>query len=43
MNLRCAKKILEKAQYELKIIEEAKKFIQIEKFIDSQKIEVCLT
>jgi hypothetical protein len=43
MNLRCAEKILEKAQYELKIIEEAKKFIQIEKFIDSQRIEVCLT
>ena len=42
MNLRCAEKIMEKAQYELKIIEEAKKYIQIEKFIDKQKIEVCL-
>ena len=42
MNLRCAEKILEKAEYELKVIEEAKKYIQIEKFIDSEKIEVCL-
>ena len=42
MNLRCAEKIMEKTQYELKIIEEAKKYIQIEKFIDSEKIEVCL-
>ena len=33
MNLRCAEKIIEKAEYELKIIEETKKFIQIEKFI----------
>ena len=42
MNLRCAEKIKEKAEYELKIIEEAKKYIQIEKFIDTVKIEVCL-
>ena len=42
MNLRCAEKIKEKAEYELKIIEEAKKYIQIEKFIDTEKIEVCL-
>ena len=42
MNLRCAEKIIEKAEYELKIIEETKKFIQIEKFIDTEKIEVCL-
>ena len=42
MNLRCAEKIKEKAEYELKIIEEAKKYIQIEKFIDTAKIEVCL-
>ena len=42
MNLRCAEKIKEKAEYELKIIEKAKKYIQTEKFIDSEKIEVCL-
>jgi hypothetical protein len=42
MNLRCAEKIMEKAQYDLKITEEAKKYIQIEKFIDTEKIEVCL-
>ena len=42
MNLRCAEKIMEKVEYELKIIEEAKKYIQIEKFIDLEKIEVCL-
>ena len=42
MNLRCAEKIMEKAQYDLKITEEAKKYIQIEKFIDKEKIEVCL-
>lgn len=42
MNLRCAEKIKEKAEYELKISEEAKKYIQIENFIDSVKIEVCL-
>ena len=42
MILTCAEKIKEKAEYELKIIEEAKKYIQIEKFIDTEKIEVCL-
>ena len=40
MNLRCSEKIIEKAEYELKIIEEAKKYLQIEKFIDNEKIEV---
>ena len=42
MNLRCAEKIMEKMEYELKIVENFKKYIQIEKFIDSEKIEVCL-
>ena len=42
MNLRCAEKKLEKAEYELKIIEEAKKYIQIENFMDSERIDVCL-
>ena len=43
MNLRCAEKVIEKAEYELKILEEAKKYIQIEKFIDNEKIEACIT
>ena len=42
MNLRCAEKIIERVTYELKIIEEAKKYIQIEHFINSEKIELCL-
>ena len=42
MNLRCAEKIREKAKYELKIIEQAKKYKQIGNFIDTVKIEVCL-
>ena len=42
MNLRCAEKILEKTKYELKKIEEAKKFNQMEKFIKTKKIEVCI-
>ena len=35
-------KIIERVTYELKIIEEAKKYIQIEHFINSEKIELCL-
>ena len=42
MNLRCAEKILEKAIYELKLIEESKKYNQLEKFIKTKKIEVCI-
>ena len=42
MNLRCAEKLLEKAKYDLSDIEVAKKFIKIEKFIDTEKIEVCI-
>ena len=42
MNLRCAEKILAKAMYELKRIEEAKKYNQLEKFIKTKKIEVCI-
>ena len=42
MNLRCAEKILAKAIYELKRIEEAKKYNQLEKFIKTRKIEVCV-
>ena len=43
MNLRCAEKILEKIRYALKHIQEAKKFLKIEKFVDSEEIEVCVS
>ena len=43
MNLRCAEKILEKIKYALKHIIEAKKFLKIEKFVDKEEIEVCVT
>ena len=42
MNLRCAEKIIEKAEYELRFIEEAKKYVQAEKFINTKKVEVCI-
>ena len=42
MNLRCAEKILARSKYELKRIEEAKKFNQLEKFINTKNIEVCI-
>ena len=43
MNLRCAEKILEKIKYDLRHIKEAKKFLKIEKFVDSEEIEVCIS
>ena len=43
MNLRCAEKIIDRSMYELKRIEEAKKFNQLEKFINTKKVEVCIT
>ena len=43
MNLRCAEKILEKIKYALKQIQEAIKFLKIEKFVDTEEIEVCIT
>ena len=42
MNLRCAENLLDKMKYDLVDIEEAKKFVKIEKFIDTEKIEVCI-
>ena len=42
MNLRCAENLLDKVKYDLGDIEEAKKFVKIEKFIDTEKIEVCM-
>ena len=43
MNLRCAEKIIDRSMYELKRIEEFRKFNQLEKFINKKKIEVCIT
>ena len=43
MNLRCAEKIMERAEYELRKIEESKKYIQVEKFVNTRKVEVCIT
>ena len=43
MNFRCAEKILERAIYELKLIEESKKYNQLEKFIKNQPIEACVS
>ena len=42
MNLRCAEKLLDKAKYDLQDIEEAKMFVKVEKFIDTERIEVCV-
>ena len=43
MNLRCAEKILDRSIYELRQIEESRKFNQLEKFISSKPIEVCIS
>ena len=42
MNLRCAEKMLEKIKYDLKHIKEAIKFLKIEKFVNTEEIEVCI-
>ena len=42
MNLRCAEKVIQRSTYELRRIEEAKKYNQLEKFINTKKIEVCI-
>ena len=42
MNLRCAEKIVERAEYECRLIEEAKKFVQVERFINTKRVEVCI-
>ena len=41
MNLRCAEKILEKYKNDKKRIEKAKKFQEIENFIDTNRMRVC--
>ena len=42
MNLRCAEKIIDRSKYELRRMEEAKLFNQLEKFIITKKVEVCI-
>jgi hypothetical protein len=42
MNLRCAEKILEKIKFDSSQIKEAKKFLKIEKFVNSEEIDVCI-
>ena len=43
MNKNCAEKLLDKSKYELKRIEEEKKYVKIEKFINTKRVEVCIT
>ena len=42
MNLRCCEKIMEKTNNDLHHVEQAKKYVKIEKFINNEKIEVCV-
>ena len=42
MNLSCCEKIIEKTKNDLFHIEQSKKYVKIEKFIDNEKIEVCV-
>ena len=42
MNLRCCEKIMEKTKNDLHHVEQAKKYVKIEKFINNEKIEVCI-
>lgn len=43
MNKNCAETLLDKSRYELKRIEEEKKYVKIEKFINTKRVEVCIT
>ena len=42
MNLTCCEKIIENTKNDLFHIEQAKKYVKIEKFIDNETIEVCI-
>ena len=42
MNLTCCEKIIEKTKNDLFHIEQSKKYVKIEKFIDNEMIEVCI-
>ena len=42
MNLQCAKRIVEKAKYDEKCLEQTKKFQKIETFIEKDRTKVCI-
>ena len=42
MNINCAEKLLNKSKYELVRIQEEKKYVKAEKFINTKKVEVCI-
>ena len=42
MNIRCAEKILQKADYDLFHIKQAKEFVKIDKFVEEEEIPVCI-
>ena len=42
MNIRCAEKILQKQKYDNYHIIQAKEFVKIDKFVEEEKIEVCM-
>ena len=42
MNKNCAEKLLNKSLYELMRIKEEKKYVKVEKFINTKKVEVCI-
>ena len=42
MNIRCAEKILQKTEYDLFHIKQAKEFVKIDKFVEEEEIPVCI-
>ena len=42
MNIRCAEKILQKEKYDNFHINQAKEFVKIDRFVEEEKIEVCI-
>ena len=42
MNIRCAEKILQKAEYDLFHIKQAKEFVKIDKFVEEEEIPICI-
>ena len=42
MNIRCAEKIIQKTEYDLFHIKQAKEFVKIDKFVEEEEIPVCI-
>ena len=42
MNIKCAEKNIEKVKFDFKTVQNAKKFMKIEKFVHSEEIEICI-